>query len=704
MKNIYTIAISCMLLLVAGSAVQAQGLNSFRISTMGADGTTNIDAFEPDVVYNDEEEEFLVVWSGDNDTLPSEDDIYGQRIDAITGAFIGGRIRISDMGPSENTSFDAFDPKVAWNSEENEYLVVWSGDDDTGALINGENEIWGQRLDAQGNEIGADDFRISFMGVDGDGGSDAFDPGVAYNSTDNLYMVVWSADDTVGSEDEIYAQVIDSAGALSGSVIRVSNLGPNGSSAYDADRPVIAYNEIENEFMIAFRGDDNTPPLVDGENEIFIRRYSGLGVALDTVRAISDMGPVGNNGFDADNAAIAFNVDDNEYLVVWEADDSVADDFNIYGQLLNAQGQEIGPNDFLISNAAPENSTNADTEEPAVVYNFECTEYIVVFETDNDTNGTVQGERDIYFQRVDGQGNLLGSDTMVTSAGPVGSNSFDSGSPAVAFNWLNGEYLIVNHGEDTVGSLADGENEIYGAFVTGCCLPPSIDCPASIVTTPNTLDCNPSVTWPAPTVFDGCFNNTITGTAMSGDNFPVGTTQVFLTVTDSLGGDDSCGFSVTVLQPVITGGITINGDTLCASIANATYQWFLNGAPINGATMQCYTALATGDYSVEITDSSGCTGITDTSNVVVALQEELTNIPAIFPNPTASELKVRFEQLPLGEVSITVNDLTGKTLLTRSSEGLMEWSLNLSDFSNGIYLIKVQTEEGQLVRKIQVQH
>jgi hypothetical protein len=35
---------------------------------------------------------------------------------------------------------------VAYNSVDHEYLVVWSGDDNVGGLIDGEDEIFGRRL------------------------------------------------------------------------------------------------------------------------------------------------------------------------------------------------------------------------------------------------------------------------------------------------------------------------------------------------------------------------------------------------------------------------------------------------------------------------------------------------------------------------------------------------------------------------------
>ena len=50
------------------------------------------------------------------------------------------------MGGTGDNSFDALDPAVTYNPVEDEYLVAWEGDDDVGGLVDGELEIFGQRL------------------------------------------------------------------------------------------------------------------------------------------------------------------------------------------------------------------------------------------------------------------------------------------------------------------------------------------------------------------------------------------------------------------------------------------------------------------------------------------------------------------------------------------------------------------------------
>ncbi|MCP4590710.1 MAG: hypothetical protein GY842_08195, partial [bacterium] len=77
------------------------GSNDVRLSDMGQ-GNPNYTARYPAVAYNSDDDEYLVVWGGDHNTdglVDNEREIFGQRVDAVTGAEIGADIRLSDMGP-----------------------------------------------------------------------------------------------------------------------------------------------------------------------------------------------------------------------------------------------------------------------------------------------------------------------------------------------------------------------------------------------------------------------------------------------------------------------------------------------------------------------------------------------------------------------------------------------------------------------------
>jgi hypothetical protein len=458
------------------------GANDFRISDLGPDGNTAFDAFEPAVAYNSANNEYLVVWAGDDDTAPlvdNEVEIFGQRINAATGAEVGSNdFRISDVNQNGDPLFSTFAPAVVYNSVNNEYLVVWEGHNTLSPLVAGESEIYGQRLNAAtGAEVGDNDFRLSDMGPAGNIFFHAFNPAAIYNSTDNEYLVVWQSDDDtaplVEGETEIFGQRLNAAtGAEVGSDdFRISDMGPDGNIFFHGSRPAVIYNGTDHEYLVVWEGTDDTAPLVEGETEIFGQRLdaaTGGEVGSNDFR-ISDMGPDGNVLFDATDPAVAYNSTDNEYLVVWAGNDDtvplVVGESEIYGQRLNAAtGAEVGSNDFRISDMGPDGNGTFDAEDPAVAYNSTDNEYLVVWVGDDITTPLVDEEDEIFGQRLNAAtGAEVGdNDFRLSDMGPDGNASFDADEPAVAYNSTNNEYLAVWEGDDDTAPLVDEENEIFG--------------------------------------------------------------------------------------------------------------------------------------------------------------------------------------------------------------------------------------------------
>lgn len=86
--------------------------------------------------------------------------------------------------------------------------------------------------------------------------------------------------------------------------------------------------------------------------------------------------------------------------------------------------------------------------------------------------------------------------------------------------------------------------------------PPSITCPANVMKDADPNQCSSAVTYPAPTVSDNCPNvGAPVCSPASGSTFPVGTTTVTCSVSDSSNNTASCSFTVTVRDtqpPTIT--------------------------------------------------------------------------------------------------------------------------------------------------------
>ena len=316
---------------------------NLRVSQMGPDGRAEFDAVadsfdpvNPRLQFNPDRNEYLVVWIGDHQ-VDGEFEVWAQRVAGGSGALRGAVIQVSDMGPDGDPTYHVARPQVAYNTVNRQYFVVWQGSDNSdfgaGPLGAREPEIFGQRIDGEGNEIGGD-FRISDMGNDGDVAYDAFAPRLAYNARDNEFLVVWVGDDDsdygngalVPDEYEVWAQRIDGAtGAELGSDIRVSRMGPDGSSDYKGYAPVVVYNRRAHVYLVVWQGSDDgrfgDRPLASNEYEIWAQQLDARSGELkgDRVR-VSEMGPDGDTGYFAAAQRVVYNAARNEYLVFWWGD------------------------------------------------------------------------------------------------------------------------------------------------------------------------------------------------------------------------------------------------------------------------------------------------------------------------------------------------------------------------------------------------
>jgi len=223
----------------------------------------------PDVAYDATDDQYLVVWAADAGSTDNENEIWGQRVTASTGAQVGSDFQISDMGPPGDQNYVAYNVAVAWNSVNDQYLVVWNGTDNTPPLVQYENEIFGRLINGTtGALIGSSEIRISNAWTDGDTTREALDPDVAYSATANEYLVAWRADASPTNDElEIWGQRIRNDGTEIGGDAQLSDMGPNGNTAYRPFSQQIATAGAT--FLVVWFSDDNTGSLVDDENEIF---------------------------------------------------------------------------------------------------------------------------------------------------------------------------------------------------------------------------------------------------------------------------------------------------------------------------------------------------------------------------------------------------------------------------------------------------
>ena len=170
------------------------------------------------------------------------------------------------------------------------------------------------------------------------------------------------------------------------------------------------------------------------------------------------------------------------------------------------------------------------------------------------------------------------------------------------------------------------------------------------------------------------------------------------------GAANSCDSLVTLDLTINPINITITNTslTLTANQTGATYQWLDcdNGnVAIPSETSQSYTAITNGNYAVEVSlgscvDTSACENIS-----IVGINENiLGETISIYPNPTSGVATINLGTIK--EATITILNITGEELYNINQINESQVEVSLSDYSKGIYFIKIQSNNQQKVVKL----
>lgn len=488
-----------------------------RVSNMGPDGDVTFGpspSSRTGVAYNSAAGEYLVVWASDDSAVPNDVEVWGRRLSAA-GAPIGAKFQISDMGPPATAAYGAVlfgRVSAAYNAQANEYLVVWSADDNAGGVVNDEFEIYSQRLSAGGVQLGPDDQRISQMGTDGLTTFTALDPHVAYDEAANQYVVVWHGDDAVDGAFEIHAQLVNPGGMPIGpDDLRVSTMGNTEADInFGGFAASVAVAPANNQYLIAWHGDDDGSGLADNEFEIFVQRLTAglVPVGTDDQR-ISTMGPDGSSAFIASEPAVAFNPVADQYLVAWRGEDNVPplveDEFEVFVQRLTGAGAETGADDARISEMGTDGLTDGTVRSPSVAFNAQAGEYLVTWYGDDGAPPLVDNEFEVFAQRLSSTGAQIEGDTRVSDMGPDGNATFGASGPALVGSTTSADYLATWIGDDATGLLGNDEFEVYARRL-GPAPPPPPPPP------PQPPGGPPSITLPKATLKSTYSGRTLKGT------------------------------------------------------------------------------------------------------------------------------------------------------------------------------------------------
>ncbi len=164
--------------------------------------------------------------------------------------------------------------------------------------------------------------------------------------------------------------------------------------------------------------------------------------------------------------------------------------------------------------------------------------------------------------------------------------------------------------------------------------------------------------------------------------------------------------TATPLAPTITQA-PAGGFVVLTSSATTGNLWYFNGTPIPGALGVTYTVTAAalnGAYTVVSTVNGCVSPVSAPMSVTVtgiAHAQALALPVTVFPNPTLDGMVTVEMPVSTAATPLTVYDITGRPVFTSViPANETRASLDLHHLPTGVYLVRLQTAEGSVVKRL----
>jgi len=172
----------------------------------------------------------------------------------------------------------------------------------------------------------------------------------------------------------------------------------------------------------------------------------------------------------------------------------------------------------------------------------------------------------------------------------------------------------------------------------------------------------------------------------------------YVTVTDTANCSSTSNHVAVSVYPVPSVSVSVNGDTLTAFNATA-YQWYFNGNEIINANASTYIATESGSYTVQVTDTNGCTALSNPLSIATGISDLNTDAQiAVYPNPNA----IGSWQLSVG------NSLVGKEVEVFDATGRIVFKSKIQNpkskielqVASGVYMLKITSGKNTYLKKL----
>jgi hypothetical protein len=304
------------------------------------------DRHKPAVAHNWRHNQYLVVW---HNQWPGNRDIYAQRV-SESGTLVGSWFAVS-AGTG-----DRFQPAVAYNATNDEYLVVWMYEASADVY-----EIWGKIISWNGPGTKPEFLIMQWAN------RSFWTPRVAWNSYRNEYLVVWNAFDTTtsfppGVPHDIAGYRISADGVVQnpGSPLILTTY----ANPHQVD---LTYNVAMDGYFLVFVV---VHTAATSGNDIYGLRVGWDGSPVGGLVEIYVDNVAGQRKHQ-NHPAVATNEQD-KYMVVWEHEYSLTD-HDIYAREYNADGTPDGSY-FTIA------SWTQDDTVPDIAANGASKEWLAVWQ------------------------------------------------------------------------------------------------------------------------------------------------------------------------------------------------------------------------------------------------------------------------------------------------------------------------------------